>query len=210
MRKWTRRAFVTTGVLAGGTLAIGVGIRPGNRARKVADAVSVDNETLVNIWLKIAADNSVTVIVPHAEMGQGVHTTLAMMLADELDADWEQVRMMEAPAHEEYANYALARGYVAGDRDFPAFFLPTVDGFFLTATKMMSLQITGGSTSTPYTGQLAMRLRVTVDGLDIDLLLALRQPLHRWPALLRVLPAPPQGPCCSRRRRKNGTSTYRS
>ncbi|PRP92478.1 putative peptidase [Enhygromyxa salina] len=37
----------------------------------------------------------------------------------------------------------------------------------------------------------SLRLRVSVDGLDIDPLLALRQPLHRWPALLRVLPTPP-------------------
>jgi isoquinoline 1-oxidoreductase beta subunit len=158
MGKWTRRAFITTGVLAGGVLAIGVAIRPGNRTSKVAGLVAGDDESLITIWLKLGTDNTVTAIIPHAEMGQGVHTTLAMMLADELDADWSLVKMQEAPAHREYANYALARGYALGDMEFPSWLLPTVDGFFLQATRMMSLQITGGSTSTSTTGQHAMRI----------------------------------------------------
>ncbi|MGH8222815.1 MAG: molybdopterin cofactor-binding domain-containing protein, partial [Woeseiaceae bacterium] len=158
MGKWTRRAFVTAGVLAGGVLAIGIAIRPGSRAGKAWSLVADAGETLFGIWLKLAPDNSVTAIVPHAEMGQGVHTTLAMMLADEMDADWSRIRIMEAPAHREYANYALARGYALGESEFPAWLLPTVDGFFLQATRFMSLQITGGSTSTRTTGQLAMRV----------------------------------------------------
>lgn len=158
MGKWTRRAFVTTGIVAGGALAIGVAIRPGNRSSRVAKLVAGDGDSLINIWLKLGTDNSVTAIIPHAEMGQGVHTTLAMMLADELDADWSLVRMQEAPAVSEYANYALARGYALGDKEFPEWLVPTVDGFFLQATKFMNLQITGGSTSTPTTGQHAMRI----------------------------------------------------
>ena len=99
MSKWSRRAFITTSVLAGGAVVIGVAIRPGNRAAKVAGLVASDTETVLNVWVKIAPDNTVTAIIPHAEMGQGVHTTLAMMLADEMDADWQLVKMMEAPAH---------------------------------------------------------------------------------------------------------------
>lgn len=158
MGKWTRRAFVSAGVVAGGVVVFGVAIRPGNRSDKVRKLIAKDDESVFNVWVKIAPDNTVTAIIPHAEMGQGVHTTLAMMLADELDADWTQVKMLEAPANKEYANYALARGYSAGDVDFPAFLVDTVDGFFLTATKMMNLQITGGSMSVPTTGQLAMRV----------------------------------------------------
>ncbi len=158
MRKWSRRAFITAGVLAGGAVVIGVAIRPGNRAGKVAPLVAGEDETVMNVWLKISPDNTVTVIVPHAEMGQGVHTTLAMMLADEMDADWDSVSMIEAPAHTEYANYALAKGFAVGDVDFPAFLVETIDGIFLTATQMMSLQITGGSTSVPTTGQHGMRV----------------------------------------------------
>ena len=158
MGKWTRRAFITAGVLASGAVVIGVAIRPGNRAGKVAALVAGEGETVMNVWVKISPDNTVTAIIPHAEMGQGVHTTLAMMLADEMDADWDNVAMIEAPAHAEYANYALAKTYAIGDVDFPAFLVDTIDGIFLTATQMMSLQITGGSTSVPMTGQYGMRV----------------------------------------------------
>jgi isoquinoline 1-oxidoreductase beta subunit len=158
MGKWTRRAFVTTAVLAGGTLAIGIAIRPGDRRSRVAGLVAGEEETLLNVWVKISPGNTITAIVPHADMGQGVHTTLAMMLADELDADWSGVEMLEAPAHEEYANYALAKGYALGDKDFPSFLIDTVDGFFLKATQFMGLQITGGSTAVRTTGMVAMRV----------------------------------------------------
>ena len=158
MGKWSRRAFISAGVLAGGVVVFGIAVRPGNRADKVAGLVAKDGETMFNVWLKIAPDNTVTAIVPHADMGQGVHTTLAMMLAEELDADWDTVSVLEAPAHKEYANYALAKGFAAGDVDFPGWLIDTVDGVFLTATKAMNLQITGGSTSVPTTGQLGMRV----------------------------------------------------
>jgi isoquinoline 1-oxidoreductase beta subunit len=158
MGKWTRRAFISAGVLTGGAVVFGIAIRPGNRADKVSALVAGADETLFNVWLKISPDNRVTAIIPHADMGQGVHTTLAMMLADELDADWTLVDFMEAPAHKEYANYALARGYAAGDVEFPSWLVDTVNGIFLLATKSMNLQITGGSTSVPTTGQLGMRV----------------------------------------------------
>jgi isoquinoline 1-oxidoreductase beta subunit len=156
--KWTRRAFITTGVLASGVVVFGVAIRRGDRTDKVSALVADEGDTLLDIWLKISPDNTVTAIVPHAEMGQGVHTTLAMMLADELDADWSKVEVLEAPADKEYANYALARGFAAGDADFPAWLVDTVDGIFFRATQAMGLQITGGSMSVRLTGQLAMRV----------------------------------------------------
>ena len=158
MSKWSRRAFITTGIAAGGVVVFGVAIRRGNREAKVREIVAADDESLFDIWLKIAPDNTITAIVPHAEMGQGVHTTLAMMLADELDADWSRVDVIEAPSDKEYANYALARGYAAGGADFPAWLIDTVDGIFFQATQAMGLQITGGSTSVRTTGQIAMRV----------------------------------------------------
>ena len=158
MGKWTRRAFITTGVVAGGAVVFGVAIRRGNPVDKVSDFMASESETMLNVWLKIDADNSTTIVVPHAEMGQGVHTTVAMMLADELDANWDEVTVVEAPAHKEYANYALARGFLTGDVSFPDMLVDTVNGFFLLATKSMGLQITGGSTSVQFTGQLAMRV----------------------------------------------------
>jgi isoquinoline 1-oxidoreductase subunit beta len=158
MKKWTRRAFIGAGVLAGGTLVIGIAIRPGNRSSKVAGLIASEGETVMNVWLKIAPDNTVTAIIPHAEMGQGVHTALAMMLADEMDADWSKVKFLEAPADKEYANFTLLKGFVAGNATFPKFIEETIDGVFLTAVKSLNFQITGGSASVRFTGQQAMRI----------------------------------------------------
>jgi isoquinoline 1-oxidoreductase beta subunit len=157
MKKWTRRSFIGAGVLAGGTVIFGIAIRPGNRASKVADLIADRDETVMNVWLKIAPDNTITAIIPHSEMGQGVHTALAMMLAEELDADWSKMKFMEAPADKEYANYAIAKGFIVGGKDFPKFLDETVNGVFLTAVKGLNLQITGGSGSVRFTGQYAMR-----------------------------------------------------
>jgi len=158
MGKWSRRAFITAGVAAGGVVIFGVAIRRGNRSDKVRDLVAGSDDSVFDIWLKISPDNSVTAIVPHADMGQGTHTALAMMLADELDADWSSIKILEAPGHKEYANYALAKGYVASDVDFPAWLIDSVDGLFFRATQAIGLQITGGSTAVRTTGQFAMRV----------------------------------------------------
>ena len=158
MRKLTRRAFIGTGLLASGALVIGVSIQPGNRSEKVAGLIADADEHVFDIWIKISPDNTVTIIVPHAEMGQGVHTTLALMLADELDADWDKVIISEAPAQEAYTNHMLLKGFVAGDIDFPNFLVNTVDGAFLKIGKIINFQVTGGSASIRFTGQMGMRI----------------------------------------------------
>ena len=64
MGKWTRRAFISAGVLASGVVVFGIAIRPGNRADRVKDLIASDDESMFNVWLKIAPDNTVTAIVP--------------------------------------------------------------------------------------------------------------------------------------------------
>ena len=55
-----------------------------------------------SVWLEVRPDNPVIVIVNKSEMGQGVYTSLPMIVADELDADWKNVRMEAAPAGDAY------------------------------------------------------------------------------------------------------------
>ena len=157
-RKWTRRGFIAAGIVAGGAFAIGVAIRPGHRAPRLGPLVAEGEETLLNVWVKIAPDNRVTAIVPHAEMGQGAHSVLAQMLADELDAHWDDVHVQEAPAHEEYANYALGKGFLLGDAELPSAIVGTVDGAFLKLSQALDLQVTGGSMSVRTSGLHAMRV----------------------------------------------------
>ena len=158
MNKWTRRGFIAAGVATGGVLVVGVALREGHRAPKLAGMVTGDDETLVNVWVKLAADNTVTAIVPHSEMGQGVGTAMAQMLAEELDADWALVRFEQAPAHEAYANYPLGREFIMNGRTVPGFVQPSLNGGFLRIAQAMSLQITGGSTAVRFTGEGGMRI----------------------------------------------------
>src|SRR5262245_39374559 len=116
----SRRAFIVGGAVAGGGLLLGYALAPFSnlpRARKVG---AEGDEVMLLTWVRIAPDGEVTVIVPHTEMGQGIHTSLPMMLAEELDADWSQVRMVQAPADPAFANGALARGYFRGEQEIPA------------------------------------------------------------------------------------------
>ena len=117
--KWTRRGFISAGVIAGGGLVVGVAIRPGNRASQLAKHVTADGETLLHTWVKLDSNNVVTAIVPHSEMGQGAGTALAQMLADELNADWNLIRFEEAPALGEFANHPLTKGMLLADVDMP-------------------------------------------------------------------------------------------
>lgn len=158
MGKWTRRGFIAAGVTAGGVFAVGVALREGHRAPKLAGMMTEEGETLVNVWVKLDQDNIVTAIVPHSEMGQGVFTSMAQMLAEEMDADWDKVRFEQAPAHEAYANYPLGREFLMGDTKVPGFVQDSLNGGFLQIAKAMSLQITGGSTAVRFTGQGGMRI----------------------------------------------------
>ena len=158
MGKWTRRAFLTAGVVAGGGLIVGVSLRPGNVAHGIADTIEGEGETLVHAFVKIDSDNVVTAMVPHSEMGQGAGTALAQMLAEELDADWNLVRFEEAPAIKEYGSYTAGRGYLFKGMNIPDVVVPSVDGFMMKVADALHMQITGGSMSIRVTGQYGMRV----------------------------------------------------
>ena len=116
MNKWTRRAFIGAGTVAGGGFLLGVAgftFAPSRHSLVSADAAAKGQLTT---WITITPDNVVNILIPHCEMGQGTPTALAMMAAEELEADWTLVRVQEAPALDEYANgyiiRALGGGYV--------------------------------------------------------------------------------------------------
>ena len=80
-----------------------------------------------NAWVSIAADDTVTVMIPSAEMGQGVLTSLPLILAEELDADWSKVTTEYAPPNPKiYGNYhRLFNGAMldAGSLTVPGFWI---------------------------------------------------------------------------------------
>ncbi len=93
----TRRRFVQSTALAGAALIVGFRLdgRP---------ALAADETFAPNAFIRIAPDNTVTIIGKHIEFGQGSYTGLATILAEELDADWSQIRVEAAPADAERYN----------------------------------------------------------------------------------------------------------
>lgn len=155
----SRRRFILGTVAVGGGLMIGYGVtRPGKHQRANRDHAG-DNEAFLTTWLKISDDNTVTVYVPHAEMGQGVLTSLPMMAADEMDADWDRVHIEHAPATKLFANGVLVRGFIEDmGVSVPGFLDRTADFATMKVAEVMNLQITGGSTSVRFTGEHGMRV----------------------------------------------------
>ena len=103
--KLTRRKAVIGGFLGGTVLGVGfwfVSERDRLGGRTLFNVKA--DEAGLNGWVKIARDDSVTVAVPRAEMGQGIQTTLAMLVAEEMDARWDQVRVEDPPEDGVYRN----------------------------------------------------------------------------------------------------------
>ncbi len=86
----SRRTFLKTGAVAGAALVV--------EFRFVPRALAAEESFAPNAFVRIAPDNTVTIVAKHLEMGQGCHTGLATIVADELDADWAQVRVEASPS----------------------------------------------------------------------------------------------------------------
>jgi isoquinoline 1-oxidoreductase subunit beta len=160
MGKWTRRAVIASGGLLGGGLVLGVAgftFAP-NRLSVGRRDPELEGSPQLNTWIRIAPDGTATALVPHCEMGQGAHTALAMMLADELDADWSLVRVEEAPAEGAFANGYLARAFVPALASVPGFLERGIDYGTFKLTELIGLQVTGGSSSVRGTGHYGMRV----------------------------------------------------
>ena len=98
----SRRQFLKAGALVGGGLVIGFVIPGAKRLSAQPAAAAAVSSFAPNAYLRIGADDSVTVLSAHSEMGQGIWTTLPMLIAEELDADWTKIKVEHAPAAPEY------------------------------------------------------------------------------------------------------------
>src|ERR1700686_5416012 len=91
-----RRDFLKEAA-AGLTLALTLAADPSS----IIGEAEADRPLAPNLWVTITPDGTVTIVSPPAEMGQGTFTTLAAVLADELDADWSKVRLVNPPVWDE-------------------------------------------------------------------------------------------------------------
>ena len=92
----TRRSFLKAGSVAGAGLVLGFYVPGGQKLARAADAPQV---IVPNAFLRIAPDNTVTVAINRLEFGQGVTTGMPMLIAEELGADFAQMRSELAPAN---------------------------------------------------------------------------------------------------------------
>ncbi|MRD49397.1 molybdopterin-dependent oxidoreductase [Caenimonas koreensis DSM 17982] len=103
-----RRTWLLSAAGAAGALVVGWGVLP-QRSRLGSGALMLrsEGEVPLNGWIKIAADGSVVLAMPRSEMGQGVHTALPMLAAEELDVPLSSVRLEQAGADAIYGNVSM-------------------------------------------------------------------------------------------------------
>ncbi len=97
----TRRTLLQSGLAAATTLVIGFDVTRKAEAQGPKTQVAVNP---LRAWIRLEADGVVTVFYPKSEMGQGISTALPMILADELDLDWNQVHVEHAPVTADYGS----------------------------------------------------------------------------------------------------------
>ncbi len=158
----TRRGLLLSGAAVGGGLLLGVAglgahLATHNRLEHQRKSQSGSKGQSLSLWIRITPDNEVVLLVPHTEMGQGSQTGLGQIVAEELDVDWEQMRIELAPAEVAFANGAALEPFIREQVSPPGW----AEGMFQNGihriADLMSLQMTGGSTAIRGTGWLSMR-----------------------------------------------------
>lgn len=120
----SRRRFLTASASAGGGLLLGISLTGCDQSasgKALIRKIATENENqpssgpdfLPNVFLRITADDIVTIQLPSSEMGQGISTALPMLIAEELEVQWSNIRIQFAPAHPAFAN-PNNRGQVTG------------------------------------------------------------------------------------------------
>ncbi len=105
----SRRSFLKTSAAVTGGLLMAVNL-PGT----LGQAMAAGTVSTPNAWVHIADDNSITILSAHSEMGQGVHTSMPMLVAEELNVDLSQIKVVDAPPGEAYVNALLGAQITGG------------------------------------------------------------------------------------------------
>ena len=148
-----RRTLLVAGSAAAGALVVGWVASPQrSRLGRGRLMTAGDGEVALNGWIKIAPDGAVVLAMPRSEMGQGVHTALAMLAAEELDVPLASVRIEQAGSDAIYGNVA----YSVVNLPFHPMEIEREDGFGRVkasrwivgkVAREIGINATGGSTS---------------------------------------------------------------
>jgi len=107
--KWTRRGFIGLGGLTGLGLVVGVGgyVHMGRAIKRFSGKGMGDGNSL-NAWIRISPENEVTLAIARAEMGQGAVSAVAQLIAEELEVDYDKVKVIHPQPESPYANTYIA------------------------------------------------------------------------------------------------------
>jgi isoquinoline 1-oxidoreductase beta subunit len=117
----TRRRFLQWSAATAGA---GVLVGCSSKQQRVFTLAEEQQEGHLSAWLLLRADNTVEIIIPSAEMGQGVYTSMAQLVADELEMPWENVSVKPAPWSDEFANPMMRMQITGGSTSISKFWLP--------------------------------------------------------------------------------------
>src|SRR5579862_1675657 len=119
----SRRGLLKAGLAGGFLIAFHLPVRAANEPEQAPD--NTDGQFAPNAFIRIDHSGKTTLVMPQVEMGQGVYTALAMILADELDADFSRVALEHAPPNEKlYANPVFGMQVTGNSNSVRAFWKP--------------------------------------------------------------------------------------
>jgi isoquinoline 1-oxidoreductase beta subunit len=102
LNKTNRRDFLKITSLTGGVLILGISWFDSEAAPIVLSNTAIAGDLNFNSYLSIATDGTITILSPNPELGQNVMTSFPMIVADELDADWNKVKVIQAPLDKKF------------------------------------------------------------------------------------------------------------
>ena len=144
-----RRTLLLSGLGTAGALLVGWGfLPPRSRLGRAGSLPVVDGEVGLNGWIKIGSDGAVLLAMNRSEMGQGVHTGLAQLVAEELDVPLARVRLIEAGHDALYGNVATMLGNMPfGPRDEGGWPRRIAAWATVRVARELGINFTGGSAS---------------------------------------------------------------
>ena len=147
-KRSARRRFLFGGVAAVGALVVGWGVLPARQRLDGDHPLPLTGGSLaLNGWVGVAPDGTVTVAMPRSEMGQGVHTALPMLVAEEMDVPLSAISLVQAPMDKIFGNIAMLRDGLPFHPDDDGRMKAVAQWTVGKVARELGLIITGGSSS---------------------------------------------------------------
>ena len=148
-----RRTWLLSALGATGALVVGWGVLPARSRLGTPDLMlPTEGDVALNGWIKVTADGGVVLAMPRSEMGQGVHTALAMLVAEELDVPLSRVKLEQAGPSKIYGNVAMFVGSLPfhpldSEGDHKPALVRTGEWMVGKVARELGVTVTGGSSS---------------------------------------------------------------